>query len=366
MSEKMKNRVIVVVSIVLVYGFLLWGIFQKDGSLSVSERRKLTQFPKLSVETVLSGEFMEKFDKYTLDQFPLRDLFRRVKAYTSFYVLRQKDNHDIYLQDGHAIKMEYPLNEKSIEHAADRFSYVYDKLLAGKVNNVYVSLIPDKNYFAAADAGYLSLNYDDFVGKLTDRMPYAEYLDLFPVLSLEDYYATDTHWRQEKLRQTAVFLAQEMGVTLSDSYTVKKAEVPFYGVYYGQSALPLPAEDIFYLEADWMQDCIVTDYETDRQMPIYTLEKLQGNDPYELFLGGPKSLISIENPNATTDKELIVFRDSFGSSLMPLLAEGYRKITLADIRYIQPDILAGFLQCEGSDALFLYSTSVINHSETIK
>ena len=122
MSEKMKNRVIVVVSIVLVYGFLLWGILQKDGSLSVSERRKLTQFPKLSVETVLSGEFMEKFDKYTLDQFPLRDLFRRVKAYTSFYVLRQKDNHDIYLQDGHAIKMEYPLNEKSIEHAADRFS----------------------------------------------------------------------------------------------------------------------------------------------------------------------------------------------------------------------------------------------------
>lgn len=366
MSEKIKNRVVVIVTILVVYGLLFWGMLQKDVDISVSERRKLTQFPKLTVDTVLSGDFMEKFEKYTLDQFPLRDLFRRVKAYTSFYVLRQKDNHDIYLQDGYAVKMEYPLNDKSIEHAADRFLYVYDKLLAGKVNNVYVSLIPDKNYFAAEDAGYLSLNYEDFAGKLTDRMPYAKYLDLFPMLELEDYYTTDTHWRQEKLRPIAGFLAQKMGVTLSDRYTVKKAEVPFYGVYYGQSALPLPAENLFYLEADWMQDCIVTDFETNQQMPFYTLEKLQGNDPYELFLGGPKSLITIENPKASTDQELIVFRDSFGSSLVPLLAEGYHKITLADIRYIQPDILAGFLQCEGADVLFLYCTSVINHSETIK
>ena len=36
------------------------------------------------------------------------------------------------------------------------------------------------------------------------------------------------------------------------------------------------------------------------------------DDMYEIFLGGSKSLISIENPNAKTDRELVMFRDSFG------------------------------------------------------
>lgn len=366
MSEKRKNRVIVIVTILVVYGFLLWGMFQKDGTLSVAERRKLTQFPEITSETILSGDFMEKFEKYTLDQFPLRDFFRRVKAYTSFYVLRQKDNHDIYLQDGYAVKMEYPMNEESIQNAAAKFRNVYDRLLAGKVNQVYVSLVPDKNYFAAEQGGYLSMEYDEFAEKLTEKMPYAEYIDMMDRLSLEDYYTTDTHWRQEKLRQVALFLAERMGVSLSDEYEAEEADVDFYGVYYGQSSLPLPAEKIYYLTADWMKDCVITDYETNQQIPFYTQDKLAGNDPYELFLGGPKSLLTIENPNATTERELVVFRDSFGSSLIPLLAEGYRKITLVDIRYIQPVVVERLMNFEGADALFLYSTSVINHSETIK
>ena len=85
-----------------------------------------------------------------------------------------------------------------------------------------------------------------------------------------------------------------------------------------------------------------------------------------MFLGGPKSVITIENPNANSQKELILFRDSFGSSIAPLLLEGYSKITLVDIRYISPNLLNQFVQFEAQDVLFLYSTSVLNNSETIK
>ena len=51
---------------------------------------------------------------------------------------------------------------------------------------------------------------------------------------------------------------------------------------------------------------------------------------------------------------------------MPLLAEGYSKITLVDIRYMQSGLLERFLEFEDQDVLFLYSTSVLNHSETLK
>jgi len=81
-----------------------------------------------------------------------------------------------------------------------------------------------------------------------------------------------------------------------------------------------------------------------------------------MFLGGADALLTIENPNAVTNKELILFRDSFGSSLAPYLAEGYQKITMVDIRYIQPEMLGYFIEFEGQDVLFLYSTLILNNS----
>ena len=141
---------------------------------------------------------------------------------------------------------------------------------------------------------------------------------------------------------------------------------PYYGVYYGYAALPMQPDELRYLSSETLEDCTVYNYETGKPGAVYDMEKGAGNDPYELFLSGSISLLSIENPNAETDRELIVFRDSFASSLAPLLAEGYAKITLIDIRYIAPARLGKWVDFSGKDVLFLYSTPVLNSSETIK
>ena len=85
-----------------------------------------------------------------------------------------------------------------------------------------------------------------------------------------------------------------------------------------------------------------------------------------MFLSGSLPLLTITNQAAETDRELILFRDSFGSSIAPLLTSGYRKITLVDIRYLHPDVLNRYIEFDGQDVLFLYSTLVLNHSETLK
>lgn len=69
---------------------------------------------------------------------------------------------------------------------------------------------------------------------------------------------------------------------------------------------------------------------------------------------------------ASSSKELVLFRDSFGSSIAPLLLEGYSKITLVDIRYIHPDYLEQYMDFTDCDVLFLYSTLVLNNSDTLK
>lgn len=332
---------------------------------SDNERRKLTQRPKFSLDTISDGSFMTEFEKYTLDQFPLRDQFRTLKAYTTYDVFGQLDNHDIYIQDGHAAKLEYPLQMDSLEHAADRFAYIYEKYLAAKEMNIYLSIVPDKSYFLAKKHGYLSMDYEKLFHVMRNHMNYADYIDITGTLDITDYYKTDTHWRQEKLPETAAVLAESMGTSISGAYTEYALDVPFYGVYYGQSALPLPPETLYYLSNDVLDGCIVTNHEDQTMGSIYNMEKKSGKDPYEIFLSGPRSLITIENPNCKSDKELVIFRDSFGSSIAPLLSEGYAKITLVDIRYLRADLLERFIEFKNQDVLFLYSTSVLNHSETL-
>ncbi len=366
MNTRVKNIVVTCVMAVFFLGLSAFAWLKPTDDFSDSERRPLEQFPEVSVKEIMSGDFMTDFETYTLDQFPFRDSFRNIKAISALYVFGQSDNNDIYIADGYVSKMEYPQKSESVKRAAERFRYVYDKYLAGTDANVYFSVIPDKNFFLAEQNGYLSLDYDVFLESLKAETDFMEYIDITGLLSIEDYYKTDTHWRQECIVDVAQKLAETMGVTLTGEYTENTLDNPFYGVYYGQAALPLPAEEIKYLTSPVMENCTVYDFQNGKNIGIYDFEKAEGKDPYEMFLSGSLSLITIENPDATTDEELIIFRDSFGSSIAPLFVEAYAKITLVDIRYIHPDMLERFIGFENQDVLFLYSTLVLNNAETIK
>ena len=309
---------------------------------------------------------MSNFENYTLDQFPLRDKFRTLKALVTLNVFNQSANNDIFVVDGYASKIEYPLNEASVKRAGERFQYIYEKYLKGTDTKSYISIIPDKNYFFAKENGYLSVDYEKMISILKGNTAFLEYIDITKELEISDYYKTDTHWREEKILGVAEKLGNEMGADVKAQYDVKTLDVDFYGVYYGQSALPLEAEKIKYLTNDVLENCKAFDYQNNKEISVYDMEKANGKDPYEMFLGGPLSLVTIENGKAKTDKELIIFRDSFGSSIAPLLVEGYKKITLVDIRYIHPNMLENYIEFDSQDVLFLYSTSVLNNSETIK
>ena len=366
MNRKIKDALTLGIAAAFVFVFALWGICKSDDAVSESERRPLKQFPTLNVEEVLSGRFQSNFESYTLDQFPLRDEFRTLKALSVCDLFGEKDNNGIYVADGYAAKLDYPVNEDSVAHAADRFRYVYETYFKDTGANVYLSVIPDKNYFLAAENGYPAMDYDKLFALVQEKSDFAQYIDLTDALSLSSYYRTDTHWRQEALIPVASLLADAMDVSIPTDFTPVTLDTPFYGVYRGQSALPLAPDGLTYLTNDVLDACRVYDSENSEYLPVYTLEKADGSDPYEIFLSGPKSLLRIENPNAKTERRLIVFRDSFAASLVPLLAEGYSEITLVDIRYLSPTMLDKFIDLTAQDVLFLYSASVLNDSSTIK
>lgn len=362
MDRKKKDCVLCILFALLFTGGFLLCLFLPKDQYSESERRMLSPMPELSAKSLWSGRFMSGFEDYAVDTFPFREEFRRMKALTATNIFFKQDNNGIYAQDGFLAFMEYPMDETSIGRAAERFRYICEKYTT-KDNHVYFSVIPDKNCFLAKESGHLSMDYESFEKQVMERTDFAEYISISDLLEKEDYYRTDTHWRQEKILDVANRLAGAMGTELSQDYEVHTLERNFYGVYYGQAALPFAPDELIYVTGEDICNCQVYDWQNGREIPVYGIP---GRDPYEMFLSGPLSLLTIRNPGAKTDKKLILFRDSFGSSIAPLLISGYAQIDLVDIRYIHPDHLGQFIDFGGCDVLFLYSTLVLNNSDTIK
>jgi len=368
MKTKVKNIVVTVaISLFFLVGFLMC-IFHEQVDISESERRQLAKFPTLTWAEIVDGTNINEFEDYTLDQFPLRDTFRGIKAWVHFNIFRQMDNNDLYVIDGSVSKLEYPLKPTMVDYAADHWKSIYDRFLSKTDAKVYYSVVPDKNYFMAEENGYPALDYEAMVSQLNGKIDYMTYIDIFDCLEIGDYYRTDSHWSQEKIVDVAQRLAEKMGVADKMSFTYEEKQLsPFYGVYRGQSALPLKADTIKYLTNDVIESATVFNFETGKTTSVYDLEKFDGTDPYDVFLSGASAYLTIENPNAAEERELIVFRDSFGSSLTPLLIEGYSKITVLDTRYIMSQMLGNVVDFSAADdVLFLYSAAIINNSTALK
>ena len=367
-----KIRAIGAILLVAVWASLtvcMW--FLPAKSVSEAERRPLAQMPEVKPEAILDGSFMSEFSAFTLDQFPLRDSFRTVKALFHNYVLQQSDNNGIFLADGYAAKLDYPLNTDALSATLGRFQRVYESYLKEQGSTVFVSVVPDKGYYLAEKNGYPTLDYHAMFSQIKESMPWATFVDITDCLQAEDYYFTDTHWRQEKLIPAAKKLSDALGVTPPqlENYTVTALERPFYGVYYGQAALPLPSETMYILESELLKGCTVTGYDNmGKEIPleVYNEADLQSQDLYDIYLSGVESILKIKNPNAATDRELIIFRDSFGSSMAPLLVQDYAEVTLIDIRYMNQNLLPMFVDFHGQDVLFLYSTLVLNNPDAFQ
>lgn len=286
---------------------------------------------------------------------------------------------DVFVMDGHLSEVVYPLKENMVKYAVSLFSSVYDSYLKDGSHTVAVAVIPDKNVYMeqsdAYTAGQLSdipvMDYTAMTTLFRDGCAaWAQYIDLQPTLSLSDYYFTDMHWKQEEIADTAQVICDAFGLSLTfeadgNAYTTH----PFVGSY---TEDPLAAnaqtDTMQYLTNDVLNAVTVTDYKDGVPQPgvLYNTEIKADAKTYDLFLSGPMPLQVIESPNAATDRELIIFRDSFGSAIAPYFCEQYAKVTLVDLRYLNSGVLGDFIDFDDQDILFLYSTHILNTAMILK
>ena len=378
--EKARNLATLIIFCVLTFGLCIAFFVTPDLRRSQTERRLLSQAPQFSFANLLSGEYTYALDEYMQDQFPLREKFRTINAITR-YALGRRDNNGYFFVEGHLSSMEFPLNAMAVHQNTAHFNAVSEWLFEG--HNIFYAIIPDKNYFLAERNGFLALDYDEMMRIAHHRMRGHTYIDLFNVLTINDFYRTDIHWRQENLFPVAEQLARYMGVTLPprESYTAHTL-FPFRGSFHGHAALPVRPDELVFLTNEYTENAIVhtlvegrEDLEFSRYITVdgerlplfvYHPELFYGMDGYDVFLAGAQAIMTIEVPDADNDRGLIVFRDSFGSSIVPLLIGAYSHITIVDLRYIATHQLPQRIEITDQDVLFIYSTVMLNQQGLLR
>lgn len=366
----------------------LYYLASEPKDYSAAERRKLAAAPSLTYSSIKNGSYLPSLEDYLKDQFPARENFRSVKTASSLYGFLRLQDNGYAIRDGHLGRMDMALNESSVAYACTQMRSLYDIYLADSGCRVYYCIIPDKNYYLQlSNPSYPTLDYGAMDMQIQGLLDFATPIDIRNDLSLSSFYLTDTHWKQESLLPAAETILSAMSakdgvfpsakelnpteeIPPAGEYHVETALERFHGVLCGNMGWYAPSEPMRYLTSERTLSAEVSHLENRDCVTVYDPYYLTydgpGADPYSFFLSGSSAFITIKNMSYGQSGELIVFRDSFGSSIAPLFLTGYDQITLIDTRYINPSLLGDYIEFKDQDVLFLYSTLLINNSYTMK
>lgn len=350
----MKNKIIGITFIIIIFAFPISLLITKERSVSFFERRNLT------TKEDLKEDFTGELENYLEDQIIVRNILIGLNDIYNRYILNNIESNQVYVNNNYIYEKNYPLNLKSVNNFIDKINYINNNYVSN--SNVYFSIIPDKSYFLDNNK-YLKIDYDNLINNLKSNIN-IEYIDIINLLNLEDYYKTDIHIKQKSYSKIIENLSKYLNYDYKIVDYKENTYDKFYGASYSKNPISKP-DKLIYLSHELIDNAKVWHLEYGKKN-VYDIDKLNNVDSYDVYLGGASALITIENDKANNDKELIIFRDSFSSSLAPLLIPYYKTITLVDLRYINLSNVLNYITLDNKDILFLYSTLIVNNSGILK
>lgn len=286
---------------------------------------------------------------------PVKQLYRQLN--------HLPDENGMYEVQGQWFEAMPELDEDSVLSFTNRLNaYIIQSLTSE--NTVYYGVIPDKSWYSA-ESGWPTLDHSRLAEILRENIQGAAEIDLTPALSLEDYYQTDRHWRQERLQGVLDTLGDAMGFSVKLSDFTENTITPFHGSFEKKLKNP-PEEPFVYLTGGALDSVSISSYQYPELQEVYDLSKLESENTYDVFLGGISPIVTLTNPNAESQRELVIFGDSYSSSLAPLLCGEYRTVTIVDLRFIFSSLLPDLLTFTNQDVLFLYSDWILNNSAMLR
>ena len=170
------------------------------------------------------------------------------------------------------------------------------------------------------------------------------------------YYYSDHHWNHTgaELAYRAFCGAAGLEAAETEAFTYTSYD-HFRGTTYTRSGLPYIREDTLVCAEPKAKVTLSVSGEDRVYDHLIFPEKAETYDGYEVFLNGNHGMLTIANPEAEGGT-LLVFRDSYASSLLPYLSANYSRIVAVDARYYAGSFREALAETGDVDQiLFVYS-----------
>lgn len=347
---RQKTVILLITYLCLVLLLPLGYLVTRPSDFSGKERRVLTDTVRVTPKAIASGAMMRDTENYLADQIPQRDLLLGLKS-EGLKGLGMNDNERViygngYLLDRYAFNDDqFEINLQAIQNFADKLKGPAVRLLAiPRVDTLVPEIRPalyddpteeDLRTRLNTLRGVDVLDFAGYLQTLTDDIPGY-------VLEHELFYKTDHHWTQEGARHGAELFLKAEGIKAMPYELTLKTNT-FRGTTYAKSGLlDAPFENLYAIEPaanpNLNEMLPVLDAEGDVvQQGIYDSAALEGYDPY-LFFGDNIPYFKVVNENALTERNLLVFKDSFFNSLLPYLTPYYQTIEVVDLRFYKKEL----------------------------
>ncbi len=267
---------------------------------------------------------------------------------------------EYYVENGSFVEVAKPFDEEEAVRFASKIASVKD--MYGDVKPT-LAIIPDKTYYATDCPEEYVLDHSEMVKTVESELDGVTFAELSDLYTWDSFYLTDLHWRQEILGDTAKRIGEALGIEVNTNEFTPETLGTFNGIY--SHLTQDTTEPLTVLNHPHFQDVTVDHFEKDCQT-VYDVSLASSENSYDVFLSGASPLSVIHNPNAPSGTSLLVFRDSFASSIIPLLIPNYETITLVDLRYMHSSLLSQYVPTADGDILFLFSARVVNNSMMLK
>ena len=365
-NRKRKARIANLIGkifIIVLFLVLIVNVIVPDKEKSELENRALESRPRFNLTTVLSGDFMEQWEKYLSDQFAGRNTWRRVKVGLDRLGGAKMENN-IYIGKGGQLmeNIEVPDEDQLDANmtAIQNFAQTYEDI------PVTMMLVPDAACIltdrlpAFAEVEDQRQMFSMAERKLGDSVNWIDTVSILNKHKSEKlYYKTDHHWTTQGAFYVFQDAAQTFGIEgdVSDDFVSYTVTDSFNGVLAASSGVGLDERELIdiYVPTEGDDDVIV-DYvdEGRKTTSLYDSSKLDTRDKYGVFLGGNTSVIDIKTVS-TSQKRLLIVKDSFADCFIPFLAPYYREIVVVDPRYYSGTMDEIMDTYRITDALIMYS-----------
>ena len=412
-SKKTDSVKILLFAAAMAVFFIIGLAFFLRPTESQNEKRKLTEFPKFTVSSFLSGEWTSQVSLWYADTYPMREgMIGANSAIESLYGVKGEqvivggDADDIpdapvdqevvfnptddgggervqgmYVNGDTAYQL-YSFNQQN----SDSYVALINEF-ASQVNGkaqVYDMIVPlhyqialsretaDKfgasDCKAAIDYMYASLSNSVITpDALTELIAHnGEYL----------YYRADHHWAARGAYYAYVAFCNAKGIEPTALSDYERLQFDgFLGTLYAEADQPAAMKN----NPDYVEAFVpkgtnkITVTEKNGNVMEYQVVNKQtdawypaAGAKYNCFIAGDNPISEIHNPDIGDGSSIVIIKESYGNAFVPFLVDSYEYVYVIDYRYWSGDLADFVIENGIDDVLFLNVVNVTSTSARLK